>query len=209
MGGARGAGRDRSRPEEDDEPRIAEAMLLAVGEKGFAEASVQDSLDRSGVPRSRFYVHFANKEDCFARAYRVAAGKLCDEILAAAGRAEGWPARYRAGVAELLGFVSAEPLMARALLVEPHAAGPAVAATYEGAVKRLTAAVDTARHQVDTHSPPPLTARFVVATVEFTVREGLTGGKGDPCISLLPELVHFAVLYFFGEDAAQRAFEGA
>jgi AcrR family transcriptional regulator len=210
MGGGRAPGSDRSRPEGgDDEAEIAAAMLLAAGERGYLAASVQDAIDRSGLSRSRFYAYFANKEECFGRGCETAAMELCERILEAAAGEEAWPAAYRAGVTRLLRFVADEPLRARALMIEAPAAGGPASIAYERAVGRLTFAIDSARTPLDTHAPPPLTARFIVATVESTVREWLTAGKGSTCMSLLPELVHVAVLYYFGEEAAQEAFEGA
>jgi AcrR family transcriptional regulator len=208
MGGGQVFGAERSHSEGGDESEIATAMLLVVGEKGYVSATVRDAVERSGVSRSTFYRHFANKEDCFGRAYEIAARRLCDCILAAAAEETGWPAQFRAGLEVLLRYVDAYPLSARALLVGPHEAGGAATTAYEKAVRRLTLAIDRARSPIDTHAPPPLTARFVAATVEFTVREWLIDDKGGTCISRLPELVHVAMLFYFGLEAAQEAIEG-
>jgi AcrR family transcriptional regulator len=185
-----------------------QAMLVAVGELGFVESSVQDAVDRTDLSRTRFYECFRSKDDCFDRAYRSEAGRLCGEILSAAHSETDWTSGVRAGIARLLRFAAENPARARALLIEgPHACG-ATSSTYDEVVERLSHAIDSARHGVGTqHAPPPLTARFIVATIESTVCGWLIGDSTLDAMSLLPGLVHFSVLYYLGEEAALRALD--
>jgi AcrR family transcriptional regulator len=187
---------------------MMEAMLLAVGELGFANASVQDAIDHTDLTRKRFYRCFANKAECFARAYELEAERLSRTILSAAHSTGDWVGGLRAGLSELLRFVAETPLTARALLVEgPQACGPS-SSKYHQVVERLSHAVDSARHGDGTqHDPPPLTASFIVATIESTVCGWLLGDSASDAMSLLPGLVHFSVLYYLGEEAALRALE--
>jgi AcrR family transcriptional regulator len=199
-----------SRPERDDERELMEAMLVAVGELGYPEASVQGAVDRAGLTRARFYRCFRNKADCFSRAYEKEADRLSDEILSACQPGAAWPSGMRAGLAVLLRLAGENPVRARALLIEGPHAGEGTAAKYDEVVKRLSHAVDSARHGLETqHLPPPLTARFIVATVESTICEWLLGDRASDAMSLLPGLVHFSVLYFFGEETARRALEAS
>jgi AcrR family transcriptional regulator len=183
-------------------------MLLAVGELGFFDASVEDALVRTELTRARFYECFRNKADCFARAYAMEAESLCRDVLTAAHSRDDWVSGVRAALAELLRFVGESPARARALLIEGQHAGCPTAAKYDEVVERLSHAVDSARHGVGAqHSPPPLTARFIVATIESTICGWLIGESASDAMSLLPGLVHFSVLYFFGEEAALRALD--
>jgi AcrR family transcriptional regulator len=209
MGGTRVPREDDARTDADDERRMMGAMLIAVGDLGFSGATVQDALDLTDVSRKRFYERFSNKGDCFARAYDIEAEALCRRILSAAHSAGGWVDGLRAGVSELLRFVADKPAAARALLIEgQHARGP-TSSKYDEVAERLSHAIDSARHRVGTqHAPPPLTARFIVATIESTVSGWLLGDTASDAMSLLPGLVHFSVLYYLGEEAALRALDG-
>jgi AcrR family transcriptional regulator len=188
---------------------MMEAMLLAVGEHGFVNTSVQDALDLTDLSRARFYECFRNKADCFAQAYETEAERLCRQVLFAAHSQTDWTSGLRAGLAALLRFVAEKPARARALLIEGlFACGP-TSAKYDEVVERLSHAVDSVRHGVGTqHSPPPLTAEFIVATIESTIRTWLIGDSTSNVMSLLPGLVHFSVLFYLGEEAALQAFDG-
>ena len=45
---------------------LGNALVDLIGERGFESITVQDVLDRAGVGRSTFYVHFDGKEDLLA-----------------------------------------------------------------------------------------------------------------------------------------------
>jgi AcrR family transcriptional regulator len=44
---------------------LGDALFALMQEKGFNEITVQDLLDRAGVGRSTFYVHYLDKHDLF------------------------------------------------------------------------------------------------------------------------------------------------
>jgi AcrR family transcriptional regulator len=45
--------------------RLGDALIALMQEKSFDEITVQDVLDRAGVGRSTFYVHYSDKNDLF------------------------------------------------------------------------------------------------------------------------------------------------
>ncbi len=46
---------------------LTEAIVQAAAEKGYEACGVDDMLARSGLSRSTFYKHFADKEQCERR----------------------------------------------------------------------------------------------------------------------------------------------
>jgi Bacterial regulatory proteins, tetR family len=48
--------------------RLMAAMVAAVAERGYERTTVGDVVELSGVSRTAFYRHYANKEDCFVAA---------------------------------------------------------------------------------------------------------------------------------------------
>jgi AcrR family transcriptional regulator len=183
--------------------RLLEAMLLVSGERGYERISVQDVIERAGASRATFYKHFYDKEDCFARAYGEAAGWLYQRLTGIAKRQPGWREGLRAALAELLEFCANQPAIARALFVETHAAGGAAIAEHDLLMERLSHAIDGARREIPSRqAPPPVTAAFMVGAIETLVRTKLMSDEPETALEMLPGLLHFVVMQFFGEDAA-------
>jgi AcrR family transcriptional regulator len=183
--------------------RILEAMLLVSGERGYEHISVQDVIERAGASRATFYKHFEDKEDCFAQAYGDAAGWLYQRLTGIAKRQPSWREGLRSALAELLEFCANQPALARALFVEAHAAGGAALAEHDLLMERLSHAIDGARREIPSRqAPPPVTATFMVGAIETLVRTKLMSDEPETAPEMLPGLLHFVVMQFFGEDAA-------
>ena len=183
--------------------RLLEAVLLASGERGYEHISVQDVIERAHASRATFYKHFEDKEDCFAQAYADAANWLYQRLTSIAKRQPSWREGLRAGMSELLEFCANQPLLARALLVEPHAAGGAALAEHDLLMERLSHAIDRARREIPSRqAPPPVTATFMVGAIETLVRAKLMSDEPETAPEMLPGLLHFVVMQYFGEDAA-------
>jgi AcrR family transcriptional regulator len=183
--------------------RLLEAMLLVSGERGYEQISVQDVIERAEASRATFYKHFEDKEDCFAQAYGDAAGWLYQRLTGIAKRQPSWREGLRAALAELLEFCAHQPALARALLVEAHAAGGAALAEHDVLMERLSHAIDGARRETPSRqAPPPVTATFMVGAIETLVRTKLMGDEPETAPEMLPGLLHFVVMQFYGEDAA-------
>lgn len=178
-------------------------MLLSVGARGYEKASVQEVLERSGISRERFQRRFGGKEACFAQAYEMAVDRICAEVLEAARGAESWRAGFRAALARLLRTVAEQPLLAKALLIEVRAARGQAWTKHQQAIERLAKAVDSARQERGARpTATALTAQFVVGAVEEAICAEIGAGRTATVERLLPDLMHLAVLNYFGEDEA-------
>lgn len=194
---------DEAIPRRPSDEGALEAILLSVGARGYEKATVQEVLDRSGISRDRFQRHLGGKEACFARAYEMAADRLCAEVLEAGREAASWRAGFRAALSRLLHTVAEQPLLAKALLIEVRAARGAAWAKHQQVVERLAAAVDTAREQPGAQpTATALTAQFVVGAIEEAICTEIGAGRTATAERLLPDLTHLAVLSYFGEDEA-------
>ncbi|HEV7483816.1 MAG TPA: TetR/AcrR family transcriptional regulator [Solirubrobacterales bacterium] len=183
--------------------RLLEAMLVVSGERGYEQISVQDVIEAAHASRATFYKHFKDKDDCFAQAYHDAAEWLYRRLIGVAKRQPGWREGLRAGMAELLEFCANQPYLARALIVETHAAGGAALAEHNLLMERLSHAIDRARREIPSRqAPPPITATFMVGAIETLVRTKLMSDEPETAPEMLPGLLHFVVMQYFGEDAA-------
>jgi AcrR family transcriptional regulator len=194
---------DEAIPERTSDEGALEAMLLSVGARGYEKASVQEVLERSGISRERFQRHFGGKEACFAQAYEMAVDRICAEVLEVARGAESWRAGFRAALARLLRTVAEQPLLAKALLIEVRAARGQAWAKHQQAIERLARAVDSARQERGARpTATVLTAQFVIGAVEEAICAEIGAGRTATVERLLPDLMHLAVLNYFGEDEA-------
>jgi AcrR family transcriptional regulator len=116
--------------------RLLAAAIAAVAESGYHSVTVADVVKRAKVSRAAFYVHFADKEDCFLAATRHGGGLMIDAVLTATREvpADAPPEdMLRAGCRAFLCFLAGEPAFARVFYVDMPAATA-------GAVARMGAA---------------------------------------------------------------------
>jgi AcrR family transcriptional regulator len=183
--------------------RLLEAMLLASGELGYEQVAVKHVIERGGTSRATFYKHFEDREDCFALAYRDASEWLYNRLLGAARRQPSWREGLRAALAALLEFCANQPAIAKALFVEVHAAGERSLALRRDLMERLSRALDSARREIPSRqAPPPITSTFMVGAIDTLVCAKLMDGDAERAPEMLPGLLHFVVMQYFGEKAA-------
>lgn len=187
-------------PDRGPDREVHEAMLLTVGERGYAKATVAEVAARARISENRFHRRFGSKEACFAAAYWEAADRLRDELLEACEGAEGWRRGFEAALAALLRFVAERPLLAQALLIEVKAARGEAWAKHQQVVERFTTALDGARREPGSRpSATPTTAGFMVGAIEESLCVEIAAGRAAEVERLHPDLTRLAVLQFFGE----------
>jgi AcrR family transcriptional regulator len=178
--------------------RIMKAMLSAAGEVGYGNVSVQKVLDRAGSHRTQFYRHFDSATTCFQDAYAAEADRLCDALLAAGRQGPGWRGGLTAALEELASFAREQPDLARGLLIEVHAAGEPARVKRKEVFERLSRAIDRARRETESrHSPPPLTAVFIVHVIDAAMVDVIS--QGAPERFAPEELTELVAIYFEDE----------
>jgi AcrR family transcriptional regulator len=187
---------------EDVHAEIMEAMLTVSGEIGYRKVAVRHVLERYGGYRLQFYRHFESKAQCYAVAYEVEVERLVDGMLRAGAEEESWRDGLRAALEFLSAFIRERPALARGLLTEVHVAGGAALAKREEVFERLSHAIDSARRETGSrHSPPPVTAMFIVGAIDGAVGDVLARGAPEDFELAIPELVEMANVAYFGDQA--------
>ena len=181
--------------------RILRGMLEAVGSRGYEDTSVQDAIAAAGLYRQAFYDCFKDKEDCYLQAIEAGFAWLELAMREAAAGAADWREGLRGALSGLLDFLDEQPMMARALLVEVHAAGTRAVERRAEAMERAAAMIDLAREEGG-DGAPTISAEAIVAGILAVLHIRLAGKPGHAFSSLLPELMYLAVLPFFGPDVA-------
>lgn len=183
--------------------RLMEAMLAVSGELGYEQVAVRHVIARAKTSRATFYKNFDDREDCFAQAHRDACDWLYQRLVWAGKRQPSWRQGLRAAMAELLEFCANQPELAKALFVEVHAAGDQALAQRRDLMERLSHALDGARREIPSRqAPPPVTSTFIVGAIDTLVSAKLMDGDAERAPEMLPGLLHFVVMQYFGEDAA-------
>jgi AcrR family transcriptional regulator len=185
-----------------------DGMLEAVGAEGYERTAVRSVLDRTGTYRQAFYDSFADKDDCYLQAYDACVERIEAELSEAAAGEAGWMGELRAGLGALLDLLDAEPNVGRALLVEVHAAGPEALARRTAALQRAYAFLDRAAAGARL-AAPPIAGEGIVAGILAVLHSRLCAGADESFRALLPELMYFAVLPYFGAEAAAAELQAA
>ncbi len=134
-----GLGTPREEVERSQRERLYGAMVAAVATKGYEAMSVGDLVELSGVSRSTFYEHFADKEACLVATVEA----LLEATVARAAKIYGsegdWESRAKRLLQGLLEGMAEQPAAARLCVVEAYAAGPRALAPLERAVDAIEA----------------------------------------------------------------------
>lgn len=190
--------------------KILAGMLEEVGSAGYDSTSVRTVLARTGLYRQAFYDNFSDKDECYRVAFAGGVARLEALAAAAAASEETWRAKLRAGLGAVLDFLDAEPDVGRALFVEVHAAGPEALARRAEAMKKAADFIDLARLEAaEADSPPPIAPEGIVAGIHAVVHSRLSTGAEEGFRGLLPEFMYFAVLPYFGAEAASAEMQAA
>jgi len=185
--------------------RIVAALAREISEKGYRAVTVADIVKRAGIARNTFYDNFGSKEDCFLAAQQYAMSTALEQVVDAAGTFESWPQRVRAGLTAFLGYVVAEPHLARTCMVEALSAGPAAVRYYEESQQTFVSLFKLGR-DVSPHGPelPETLEEAIVGGVFWILYQRLVVSEPDSIEGLLPELVEFALTPYLGAEKARE-----
>ncbi|HZD64511.1 MAG TPA: TetR/AcrR family transcriptional regulator, partial [Acidimicrobiales bacterium] len=188
--------------------RIIDAFVQVAAERGYQRTTVVAVCKQAGVSSKTFYVHFADKEDCFLAAYDLGMDQLLGEVRQVCAAGDTWPDRLAAGLSRLLSELAAAPAFARMAVVEVNAAGPA-------AIDRLTAALRAcqaffADAPWDSRLPDVKEGLVsaVIGGVYTRIRAAVVSGDAAHLPDALAELRYFSLLPFVGRDAAAEGLVG-
>lgn len=184
--------------------RIIAALAQETAEKGYRAVTVGAIVKRAGVARKTFYENFGSKEECFLAAQEQAMSTALAEVVEAAGTYEDWPRRVHAGLTAFLGYVAAEPALARTCMVEALSAGPAAVKYHEESQQAFVSLLRLGRDVTPSGKElPEALEEAIVGGVFWIVYQRLAIAEEGAVPALLPELAEFALTPYLGAEAAQ------
>lgn len=159
--------------------RLLEAAAAALAEQGYGRLTAARVTELAGVSSRTFYQHFEDLWACLLAAYESEAGHLCSEIegACAAMAEDDRSGRARSGIGAALGFLAAEPSIARLLSAEPPPQIVALAAARRDLVERLGAMLRSVLAPGGATPLPGLERRLIGAALALVSSRA---GSGDP-----------------------------
>lgn len=160
--------------------RLLEAAATALAEQGYGRITAARVTELAGVSSRTFYQHFEDLWACLLAAYETEAGRLCDEVERAPDA--------RAGIAAAIGFLAADPDVARLLSAEPPPQIAALASARRDLVERLGTMLRAALTDPDGPTPLPGLERRLVGAALAMVSTRAASGDPERLRALEPEL---------------------
>jgi len=165
---------------------------------------VADIVKRAAIARKTFYENFSSKEECFLAAQELAMSAALERVVEAAGTHQDWPRRIRAGLTAFLGYVAAEPALARTCMVESLSAGSAAVEYHEESQQAFVSLLRLGRDVTPYGGQlPEALEEAIVGGVFWIVYQRLVNEEEAAIPALLPELVEFALTPYLGGEAAR------
>jgi AcrR family transcriptional regulator len=196
----------RSNAHADQRRRILRAVGELVGERGYGDVTVELIVKRAHVSFKTFYKHFASKEDCFVALFdsvSLSTEATIRERLAA--EPAPWSELVVLALHTLFELIAAEPLIARAVIVESPTVSAPISARYERATRALVPLFRAGRELNPRGSELPETIEETLAgSVFWSAYQRLIVGEAEQLAASLPVLLELVLRTYLGQAEASR-----
>ncbi len=184
--------------------RLLAGAVRAVDKYGYAHSTVSEITALAHVSRRTFYELFSGSEECLLRMFEEILDRARAQLAAAELDGPAWRERVRGGLWAILCFLDAEPVLARAGVVQSARGGPQIIELRERLFAELAAAIDEGRAAgVRAADSPELTAEGLVGAVASILHTRLVRGEPAPLRDLQGELMAMIVAPYLGAAAAR------
>jgi AcrR family transcriptional regulator len=172
--------------------RIFGAIVAAVAEKGYEATTVADVSEISGVSKSSYYEHFADKE---AGVVATVEALLSPALEFAGANGIGHSEEEaRGGFENGIGLIASQAAAARLCLVDVYAAGPRAVALLEDTVTGIGELMAETFDQVGGRQEMPVEiVRALIGGVQKVIYKRLLRGEAAGLIELAPDLWRWLV----------------
>jgi AcrR family transcriptional regulator len=127
--------------------RALRALAFTAAEQGYANTTVNQVVRRASMSPTTFYANFKGKEDALLAAIDSAGAQMVAAILPAFQRNPNWPYGVRGALGDLFNYLASRPALARLVMVEVYAAGPAAMERRAEALKPLQEMIAVGREE--------------------------------------------------------------
>ncbi len=200
----------RSSAHADQRRRILRAVGEVVGERGYGDVTVELIVKRARVSFKTFYKHFAGKEECLLALCEVAFDsterKVRERLAAETGP---WPDQITVALRTLIEEIVADPITARAVIVESPTVGPAITDRYQRATKSFVPLLRAGRALNPRGAELPETIEETLAgSIFWSAYQCLMVGEAEQLPASLPVLLELVLRTYLGQAEASRIARG-
>jgi len=185
--------------------RLLAAMVAAVAERGYERTTVSDVVELSGVSRTAFYRHFANKEDCFVAAVDETTQFAIAAATEAHGDVDAWDERLIAAFEAFVGEIVAQPAAARVCFLEVYVAGSKAIEHADRGAATFEQWIRAGYEQSDEYAGvDPAVVRGIVGGMRKVIFKRLRLGEEALLPEFAPQLADWALAYRTPSVAIRR-----
>jgi AcrR family transcriptional regulator len=190
----------------DQRRRILRAVADVAAERGYAGVTLELVAKRARVSYKTFYKHFSSKDECFMALFDDVTNFTEETIRARLAAAPGpWADQVALALRTLVDLILAEPVLARAAIVEVLSLGPAVRERYEKATEPLVSLFRAGRQLNLRGSELPARIEETLAgAVLWSAYQRLVVNEADHLSEVLPELLELVLRSYLGQEEARR-----
>lgn len=189
----------------DDRARIRRALVDLCYERGLAETTLPDLLERAGVDEQTFHSHFTDLEDCFFQVYSGELERFRREVAAARAGWVTWRDRLRATAYALYRFLAADDRIRWLTAVEVRTASERSQLLIGEEVEALIDLIDEGRPERSPQGVTRATAESIGGGIFSQIWiAAARKGPMPPEAEIVPPLMSMAVLPYLGEEAAEE-----
>jgi AcrR family transcriptional regulator len=190
----------------DQRRRLLRAIGELVADRGYSNVTVELIVKRAHVSYKTFYKHYRSKEECFVALFEAAFSATEEKIRERLNRRDlSWSEEVVIALGTLVEAIVADPVMARAVIVESLTVGAAITARYEQATKAFAPLLREGRNKNPRGKELPETIEDTLAgSIVWSAYERLIVGKAEQLTDYLPVLIELVLRTYLGPDEARR-----
>jgi AcrR family transcriptional regulator len=187
---------------------LTAAVVEAINERGYVEASVEDILARAGMSREEFDCEFSGKPDLTLRVSEALLGDFRRRVGAAYESEETWPANLRAAGYEAARWLLENPDAMYFGMVRLADAGEMPRVRREETFLWCASLIEDGRAvAADPEAVPPMASLLAIGAVAELLRRQQEGSFEGDTVAVVPQMLYGAVRPYLGEEAALRELE--
>jgi AcrR family transcriptional regulator len=196
----------RSSAHADQRRRILRAVGELVAKRGYGDVTVELIVKRAHVSYRTFYKHFSGKEDCFLalfdRVFVSTERTIRDRLETEDGP---WAEQVALALRTWIELIVADPIIARAIIVEAPTVGPAIRDRYERASKAFVPLFSEGRELNPRGVELPSTIEHTLSgSVFWSAYQRLIVAEVESLPEVLPELIELVLRTYLGQAEASR-----
>lgn len=188
--------------------RLQAALLALIAEGGYETVTARSLCARAGVSTRTLYELYGGKERLFLALHAALAERAARRAEAAWARNPRWPEGLRLILEDWLADIAANPLPARAILLEPYAVGGQALAALAAVQGRFVALLARSlREDPLGRTLPPVLAEALQAGIARVITAAIARGATGSLPALRDPLCSWAASYLHPEAALLAALQ--